>query len=141
MWQNSPLNSSLTILIAKSIPLKQGLWQLQTPEELKADFYCKEYSTKTRIVTLCESIVRILFLYCKEYSTKTRIVTLFHLLKKIWMRHCKEYSTKTRIVTKPSLINLFPFWYCKEYSTKTRIVTSYAENKYMFSLALQRVFH
>ena len=110
--------------IAKSILLKQGLWQ--TYEIFVVTFYtnCKEYSTKTRIVTNSFPTFQKSYSYCKEYSTKTRIVTFFTL--KLLNNN---YIIAKSILLKQGLWHIFHnitflnFKYCKEYSTKTSIVT------------------
>ena len=141
------------------------MWPLPWVLKLICSSYCKEYSTKTRIVTLMADSIMDWFQYCKEYSTKTRIVTCNSSLHNTSYYYCKEYSTKTRIVTtsgarvftsksiaKSILLKqgLWPFiafmlmnryLYCKEYSTKTRIVTFSQLELRFFRFRLQRVFY
>jgi len=86
-------------IIAESFPVKQGLRHLLSSFYYHLNFYCREFSSKTRIATVLPDVQLEPSQYCREFSSKTRIATSVEQNNILRRRDCREFSSKTRIAT------------------------------------------
>ena len=151
--------------IAKSIPLKQGLWLKPHLASQPLCTYCKEYSTKTRIVTdfhigwvlpvliaksiplkqglwlIWASITNSLFYIAKSIPLKQGLWLFSFIFLFLGILIAKSIPLKQGLWRYFCSVFFSLLSHCKEYSTKTRIVTWLKTPHSVQIYLLQRVFH